>query len=74
MLKLALKPLLILSLQLIVSTGLNFAWWGLAVIPTYFVVRQIGVSLHGADGLTKRDDTSGSEHDDYSGKAAENGK
>jgi len=32
-----------------VSTGLNFAWWGLAVVPTYFLVRQIGVNLNGAD-------------------------
>jgi hypothetical protein len=35
---------------LIVSTGVNFGLWGLAVLPTYLVVRRIGVSLHGADG------------------------
>ncbi|KAF2500056.1 MFS general substrate transporter [Lophium mytilinum] len=40
---------------LIRETGVNFALWGLAVIPTYLVVKNIGVTLYGADG--EKDET-----------------
>ncbi|ETS86006.1 hypothetical protein PFICI_04031 [Pestalotiopsis fici W106-1] len=37
------------SAPLISALGVNFALWGLAVIPAWFVVRQIGVIYHGPE-------------------------
>ncbi|KAK6215884.1 hypothetical protein LQW54_004064 [Pestalotiopsis sp. IQ-011] len=37
------------SAPLISALGVNFALWGLAVIPAWFVVRRIGLDYHGPE-------------------------
>ncbi|KAL4873981.1 hypothetical protein BDV12DRAFT_205394 [Aspergillus spectabilis] len=37
------------QLHLIAALGVNFGLWGLAVVPTYFVARKIGLDRQGAE-------------------------
>ncbi|TVY81455.1 UNC93-like protein [Lachnellula suecica] len=44
------------SAPLISALGVNFGLWGIALIPAYFVVRQVGVIHVGATGLSPLDE------------------
>lgn len=43
-------PPLTMTLQLIVSAGIILALWGFSLVPSYFVIRKIGIVHIGAEG------------------------
>lgn len=54
---------------LIVSAGLILAWWGTALIPGYFVVRQVGTVHVGAEGYIPEDKPSAQRTEEGAEKA-----
>ncbi|KAF2017507.1 MFS general substrate transporter [Aaosphaeria arxii CBS 175.79] len=51
---------------LIISAGLIMAWWGIALIPGFLVVRQIGIEHVGAEGYVPELKSTDSNADEQS--------
>jgi hypothetical protein len=52
-----------LPAQLIAALGVNFALWGLALVPAWFVVREIGVIHFGPERAADVASESQKKHD-----------
>ncbi|KAH6677129.1 major facilitator superfamily domain-containing protein [Halenospora varia] len=60
------------SAPLTAALGVNFALWGIALLPAYFVVRQVGIIHVGVGGKSQvqEDNKSSEEHTDEEGVLA----